>query len=120
MNDEQFWNERAKELRWFKGFGPFTLEEAEEALKKATRRRASGDEIESIVDAVSRGELPEVEDQPAVDWSPEYDYNEMEREVVLFRNEGEDNNEADTVEDELLEELLDDDEPKDDADDLED
>lgn len=119
MNDEQFWNERAERLRRFKGLCPLTPAEAEEALKKAKRRRASEEEIDRIVDAVTRGELPETEDQPGIDWSPEYDHNVMDREAALCRNEGDGANESDEAEDEFLEELLDDDEPEDDADKVE-
>jgi hypothetical protein len=119
MNDEQYWNERAEKLRRFKGLCPLTPAEAEEALKKTKNRKGSEDEINLIVDAVARGELPEVDDQPSVDWSPEYDHNAMDREAALCRNEGDGTNESDEAEEELLEELLDDDEPEDDADKME-
>ncbi|MEX2139022.1 MAG: hypothetical protein WD894_07155 [Pirellulales bacterium] len=120
MNDEQFWNERADKLQRFKGLCRLTPAEAQEALKKARRRRASEDEIDRIVDAVTRGELPEVDEQPGVDWSPEYDHNAMDREAALCRNEGDGANHSDETEEELLEELLDDDEPEDDSDEMED
>jgi hypothetical protein len=119
MNDEQYWNERAEKLRRFKGLCPSTPAEAQEVLKKAKRRKASEEEIDRIVDAVTRGELPEAEEQPSVDWSPEYDHNAMDREAALCRNEGDGANESDEAEDELLEELFDDDEPEDDADKME-
>ncbi len=119
MSDEQYWNERAEKLRRLKGFCPLTPAEAEEALKKAKRLGPSEEEIDLIVDAVTRGELPEVDDQPGVDWMPEYDHNAMDREAALCRNEADRANEPDEAEDELLEELFNDDEPKDDADDME-
>ena len=71
MTDEQYWNERAAKLRRFMGLCPLTPTEAEEALTKAKRRKASVEEIDLIVDAVTVGELPDVEDQPSVDWSAE-------------------------------------------------
>jgi hypothetical protein len=120
MNDEQYWNQRAKKLRRFKGLCPLTPAEAEEALKNAKHRRASEEEIDRIVDAVTRGQLPEVDEQPGVDWTPEYDHNAMDREAALCRNEGDGANESDETEEELLEELLDDDKPEDDADKMED
>lgn len=119
MNDERFWNERADKLRRFKGLCPLTPAEAQEALKKAKRRSVSEDEIDLILDAVTRGELPEIEEQPDVDWSPEYDHNAMDREAALCRNEGEGANDSDKAEEELLEELLDDDEPENDSDEME-
>ncbi len=119
MNDEQFWNERADKLRRFKGLFPSTPAEAQEALTKAKRRKASEDEIDGIVDAVTRGDFPEVAEQPSVDWSSEYDHNAMDREAALCRNEGDGANESDETEKELLEELFDDDEPEDDADEME-
>jgi|SRR5688572_1201220 len=111
MNDEQYWNERAGKLRRFKGLCPLTAAEAQEALKKAKRRNASEEEIDLIVDAVTRGALPEVDDQPAADLSPEYDHKAMDREAALCRNEGDGANDSNQSEDELMEELLDDDEP---------
>jgi hypothetical protein len=119
MNDEQYWNERAEKLRRFKGLCPSTPAEAQEALKNAKRRKASEEEIDRIVDAVTRGELPEAEELPSVDWSPEYDHNAMDREAALCRNEGVGANESDETEDEFLEELFDDDESEDDTDKME-
>lgn len=120
MNDEQYWNQRAEKLRRFKGFCPLTPGEAEEALKKAKRRKASEEEIDRIVDSIARGELPDVDEQPSVDWAPEYDHSAMDREAALCRNEGDDANESNDTEEELLEELFDDDQLEDDADKLED
>ena len=120
MNDaENFWNRYSGKLRRFKGLCPLTPEEAEQALKKIPHRDASDEEIDSIIEAISRDEVPESDNQPQVDWSPESDYAEIDSEAVLFRNEGEDSTETDALEDELIEELLDDDEPENDRDDME-
>ena len=118
MNDaEKYWNERADKLRRFVGLCPLTPEEAEQALKRIRPQNASDGEIGAIVDAIGRGEVPEVEEQPSVDWSPECDYADIESDAVLFRNQGETEVETDDLENQLLAELLDDEE--DDADDLE-
>ena len=120
MSDaERLWNERLQKLRKFKGLRPLTPEEAEKELSKFTHRAASPDEIDAIVEAVVRGELLEGESRQQVDWSPECDYAEIDREAVLFRNEGEENAAADALEEELLEELLDDDDSKNDGDGVE-
>ena len=119
MNDDQFWNERADKLRRFKGLCPLTPSEAQEALEKATLR-ASEKDIERIVEAVTLGELPEDDELPAVHWSPEYDYNAMDREAALCRNEGAGANDSDATEEELLEELLQDDPAEDESDTVED
>jgi hypothetical protein len=59
MNEaEKFWQDRAKKLRRFKGLCPLTPEEAEQSLKKVSPQKASDDEIDSIIKAISRGELP--------------------------------------------------------------
>jgi len=120
MNDaENFWNRYSGKLRRFKGLCPLTPEEAEQALKKIPNRNASDEEINTIIEAIVRDEIPESEKQSQVDWSPECDYAEMDSEAVLFRNEGEGNTNTDDLEDELLEELLDDDERENDRDNME-
>ena len=123
MSDaEQFFDKRAAKLRRLMGFCPLTPKEAEEALRKAKNRHASKDEIDALVESISRGEIPmpeEVEDEPQPEWSPEQDYEAMELDAVLFRNEGETSLESDKLEDELLEELLNDDEQEEDGDGLE-
>lgn len=112
MSDaEKYWNDRLQKLRRFKGLCPLTPSEAEEALSKMRSRPASDAEIDAIVDAISRGVMPESSDEPPpADWSAEYDHEAIESEAVLFRNEGEGADEPDASENELLEELLGDDE----------
>lgn len=115
---EQYWEERAAKLRRLMGFCPLTPAEAEEAMRKAKNRTASDEEIDTLVDAVSRGEIPtpdEPDDVPPADWSPEQDYEALELDAALFRNEGDDSQKPDKVEEELLEELLNDDEQEDDG-----
>jgi hypothetical protein len=122
MNDaERYWDERAEQLRRFMGFCPLTPQEAEEALKKMpTPRKPSRDEIDSIVESVCSGELPDLDDPPAAEWSPDNAYDEIDSEAVLFRNEGPTDEKGDQIEKELLEELLNDEQSEDDAHDVED
>ncbi len=121
MNEaEQFWQEHAKKLRRLKGLCPLTPKEAEEALKKVPYRKPSDAEIDSIVEAVTRGELPEPEESKQVDWSPDCDYAQIDHDAALCRNEGDQNPQTDGLEDELLEELLEDVEPENDCDGMED
>lgn len=109
---EQFWNERFQKLRRLKGLCPLTQTEIEKELKKFAGRRASEGEIDRIVSAVTRGELPDMEEPPPVVWTPDCDYQAIDREAVLFRNPGEASPEADTREEELLKELFADDDKK--------
>ncbi len=123
MSDaEQYFDKRAAKLRRLMGFCPLTPKEAEEALRKIKKRQASEEEIDALVDAVSRGEIP-IPDEPEQDdeprWTPEEDFEAMELDAVLFKNEGERSPETDQLEDELLEELSNDDESEKDADGLE-
>ncbi|MBS0261593.1 MAG: hypothetical protein JSS02_06510 [Planctomycetes bacterium] len=118
---EQYWDERAAKLRRLMGFCPLTPAEAEEALRKAKNRTSSEEEIDALVEAVSRGEIPipeEPEDASPFDWSPEKDFSALESDAVLFRNKGDGSQEPDKDEEDLLEELLNDDE-EDDGDGLE-
>ena len=113
MNDaDKFWQERSNQLRRFKGLHRLSMEEAEEALKKIPFRKASDEEVDSIIDAIS---IPGSDCSPPIDWSPVCNYSEIDCEAALFRGEGESSPETDRLEDELLEELLDDDEPEDDT-----
>lgn len=114
MSDaEQYFDKRAAKLRRLMGFCPLTPKEAEEALGRIKTGPASEEEIDRLVNAVSRGEIPipeEPEDEIDVDWSPEEDFAAMELDAVLFRDEGEPNPETDKLEEELLDELSKDDE----------
>lgn len=120
MSDaEQYFDKRAAKLRRLMGFCPLTPKEAEEALRKIKKRQASEEEIDSLVDAITRGEIPIPEDSEEdtdPGWTPEEDFEAMELDAVLFKNEGERTPETDQLEDELLEELSKDDESEEDAD----
>jgi len=121
MNEaDRYWKERADKLRRFKGLCPLTPQEAEEALKKISPRKPSEHEIDSIVNSICRGELPDIDHQPAIEWSPDANCQEIDSEAVLFRNEGETDDGGEQLENELLEELLDDEQPEGDADHVED
>lgn len=123
MSDaQQYFDKRAAKLRRLMGFCPLTPREAEEALRKIKKRQASEEEIDALVDAVSRGEIPipeSVEEDTESGWTPEKDFEAMELDAVLFKNEGERSPETDQLEDELLEELSNDGESENDADGLE-
>jgi hypothetical protein len=110
---EQYWDERAAKLRRLMGFCPLTPAQAEEALRKTKNGAVSDVEIDALVDAVSRGEIPIPEEPEGViptNWSPEEDFAALEADAVLFRNEGDGSQQPDRDEEELLDELLNDDE----------
>ena len=119
MNDnERFWNENADELRRFKGLCPLTPAEASDALKKMPQHEASDDDVDFSMDAVMRGELPNRDDGPLPDWTPECDFAAMDREAALCRNRGDHDPEGDKAEEDLFNELLSDDAPEEDEDGL--
>jgi hypothetical protein len=113
---DKFWDSFAEDLREFKGLRPLTLKEAEEALRKIPKRAADKHEIEAIINAVSRGEIIEAEPERETSWEPAFDFNAMTEEALaLYRGQGDDSD-AEDVEEELRQELLNDDEPKEDDD----
>lgn len=113
---DKFWDGFAKDLREYKGLRPLTPEEAEEALHRIPKRAADNDEIEAIINAVSRGEIIEAEPEQETTWEPECDFNAMAEEALaLYRGQGDDSD-AEDVEEELRQELLNDDEPEEDDD----
>ena len=113
---DKFWNGFARDLRAYKGLRPLTPKEAEEALRKTPKRAADKDEIEAILKAVSCGEPIEAEPEPQTSWEPTFDFNAMTEEALaLYRGEGDDSD-AEDVEEELRQELLNDDEPDEDDD----
>src|SRR5262249_62292295 len=99
--NERFWNAHADDLRRLKGLCPLTPAEAQEALRKMPQRAASDEEVNAILDAVMRGKLPVRDAEPVPDWTPDYDYNAMDREAALCRNRGNHDPEGDKAEDDL-------------------
>jgi hypothetical protein len=73
----------------------------------------TSDQIRSIVESVTSGELASWEPVPDLNWTNELDLGEVEEDAMqLYRNKGEDD-EASDEEDELRKELLSDgDEPE--------
>ena len=109
---DKFWDKFAKDLRAHKGLRPLTLKEAEEALRKIPKRTADEDEIEAILNAVSHGNLIEAKPEPETNWEPTFDFGAMNEEALaLYRSQGDDSD-AEDVEEELRQELLNDDEPE--------
>lgn len=114
---DKYWHEIAGKLRKKKGLGPLTPSEAEAAFDAAPEIPLSDDQIQSITDSVSSGELTTWEPTPNLDWTNEVNLEEVEEGVgQLFRNEGDRDPKTDKAEEELRQELLDDDESEDDAD----
>lgn len=113
---DKHWESFAKTLRKYKGLNPLTPKEADEALWKMPKRPASEEEIERILDAVSRDEIVEADPQPETGWTPTFDFGAMNTEALaLYRGQGDDSD-AEDVEEELRQELLNDDEPEEDGD----
>lgn len=110
---DKFWDEVAGKLRRLKGLCPPTPEEAEAAFDSAPDMPLSEAEIDSIAESVISGELTSWDPVPSQDWDDDPAVAQVGEEArQLFRNEGEEDPEADRVEKELENELLNDDEPK--------
>ncbi len=68
---------------------PMSVTELEQEIAKLSVKPMSEHEIESIVDAVSRGECPSTEPEPDFDWIEEVDTSSVEEGVLqLNRNKG--------------------------------
>jgi hypothetical protein len=106
-------DELIAKLRKLKGIGPMTPEEADVAFDEAPEEPMTSDQIRSIVESVTSGELASWEPVPDLNWTNELDLGEVEEDAMqLYRNKGEDD-EASDEEDELRKELLSDgDEPE--------
>lgn len=93
-------------LRKLKGIAPMTPEEADAAYDAAPEEPLTGDQIRSIVESVTSGELASWEPVPDLNWTNEMDLGDVEEDAMqLYRNKGEDD-EATDVEDDLRRELL--------------
>jgi len=104
---DEFWDDVAGKLRKIKGLCPLTPEEADAAFDDAPEVPMTEDEITSIVDAVTSGELASWEPLPQEDWEPDSTFGEVDESVLeVFRHEGEADAEADAVEKELEDEML--------------
>ena len=112
---EKFWDEVSGKLRRFKRFQPLTPKEAEAELVCAPDDRLTSGQIDSIVEAVTSGELASWEPLPTLDWTNEFNTDEVNDEVLqLNRNRGDDDPDTARLEEELRQELLSDDENEED------
>lgn len=108
-NPEKRAEEALQKLRKLKGYCPLTPEEADAEFDAAPADPISKDEINSIVESIMSSEMASWEPVPDLGWTEGLDLDEVENDsLVLHRNEGEGDDEANAAEDSLREELLDD------------
>lgn len=99
---DKFWQKAAKHLARRSGLAPLTPEQAEKECDALPKMKLSDQEIESIIDQVTSGELAVYEVLPFEDDAPSFDSEAIEEDVLqLNRNEGQ----ADAETDELINEL---------------
>ncbi len=111
FDDDKFWNEVAGKLRKRKGLCPLTPEEAEGAFDDAPAAPSSKDQIDSIVEMVTSGELTSWEPVSDCDWEDDAAIVEIgEQTRSMFRNQGDEDPESERAEKELEDKLLSDDE----------
>lgn len=116
---DKFWDDNVGKIRKAKGLCPLTPEEADAAFDDAPEVPMSADEIASIVDAVTSGELASWEPLPQDDYETDPSFGEVNESVLeVFRHEGEADAEAEAVEKELEDEMLNDNEAEEDEDGL--
>lgn len=104
MNHEtdKFWQKAAKELARRLGHAPLTPEEAQREFESLPDVKLSDDEIDSIVEQVTSGELTVWTPEPLIDEPATFESEAIEEDVLqLNRNEGQ----ADEQTDQLLDEL---------------
>jgi hypothetical protein len=103
-------DEMLAKLRKLKGLGPMTPEEADAAFDAAPADPVSKDQIRSIVDSVTSGELAIWQPAPDLEWTEKIDVDAVKEDAMqLYRNKGDDDEETEATEDELRDELLSDD-----------
>lgn len=106
---DKFWDDVGSKLRKLKGLCPLTPEEADTAFDDAPEMPMTEDEIASIVDAVTSGELVSWEPLPQEDWERDSTYQDVDESVLeVFRHEGDADPEADATEQKLEDEMLND------------
>lgn len=99
---DKFWEQIATGLSRHTGHAPMTPDEAQAEFETLPDDQLSNDQIESIVECVTSGELADWTPATTEFDMPEVDCESIEEDVLqLNRNEGD----ADTEADELLEEL---------------
>src|SRR5262245_42695498 len=98
MSDDadRFWDDVAGKLRKVKGLCPLSPEEAEAAFDAAPEIPLTPGEVESIVDAVTSGELTLWDPVPDADSGKDPSFGEVNEQVLqVFRHEGEEDAVAD-------------------------
>jgi hypothetical protein len=113
-DDDRFWDDVAGKLRKAKGLCPPTPEEAEAAFDEAPEIPLSDDQIDSIVESVTSGEVTPWDPAPDTGWDDNPAQEIGEQVLAVFRNQGGDDPDGDRAESELERELLDDDDPEED------
>lgn len=116
---DNFWDDAVGKIRKAKGLYPLTSAEADAAFEDAPEVPMSEDEIASIVDAVTSGELASWESLAQDDYESDPTFKEVNESVLeVFRHEGEADAEAEAVEKELEDEMLNDNETEENEDGL--
>jgi hypothetical protein len=106
---DRFWDDTVGKIRKAKGLCPLTPEEADAAFDAAPEVPMSADEIAAIVDAITSGELASWEPLPQDNYETDPTFEEVNESVLeVFRHEGEADAEAEAVEKELEDEMLND------------
>lgn len=106
--------ELAAKLRKIEGLCPMTDEEADAAYDAAPEEPLTENDIQSIVESVTSGELASWEPIPDLDWIDEVDLENVSDDAYqLHRNKGEDDEESKLAEDELRREMIEDEDEND-------
>jgi hypothetical protein len=104
---DKFWTDAAANLRRAKRLHALTPEEAQAQLDAAQEVPLSEEEIESVIDAATSGELTTWTPTPHLDWAEDFDTAAVADDVLqLNRNRGEEDPEVEQLLDELRREAL--------------
>jgi len=111
-DDDKFWHDVAGKLRKAKGLCPPSPDEADAAFDEAKEIPLSDDQIKSIVESVTSGEMTVWDPVPDDDWEDSPEAAAIgEQTLALHRSQGEDDPVTEQVEKDLEGELLNDGEP---------
>lgn len=104
---DRFWKDAATRLRRAKWLHALAPEEAQAALDAADEVPLSQDEIESVVEAATSGDLATWTPRPVLNWAEDVDSAAVADEVCqLNRNRGEEDTETEELLDKLRREAL--------------
>lgn len=112
---DKYWKSIVGKLRRAQGMCPLTPEEAEAAYDASPDMPLSPEEIERMSEAAVNGELLEWGVDTDEPWNESSYENANERSLQVFRNEGEEDTEAQERERDLEDRLLNDDESEEEA-----